>query len=171
MNYKSFITERLILRPTNVEDAEFIFELLNTPKWIKYIGDRNIKNIENAIEYIKHKMIPPLERLGYSNYTIIRKSDNQKIGSCGLYDREGLHGIDLGFAFLPEYEKKGYAFEASNRIKEAAFNEFNLESICAITTKENDSSQKLLVKLGFRFVGTTKLPNDYEELLIYKIEK
>ena len=171
MKYKSFETERLIIRPTSESDSEFIFELLNTPKFLKHIGDRNIKTVENAKDYIKGKMIPQLERLGYSNYTLIRKIDNQKIGTCGLYDREGLKGIDIGFAFLPEYEKKGFAFESSNRLKEAAFNEFDIKTISAITIKDNISSQKLLEKLGLKLTGTTKLPNDDEELLLYKIEK
>jgi len=171
MTYKSFETERLIIRPTSESDSELIFELLNTPKWLKYIGERNVKTIENAKNYINEKMIPQLERLGYSNYTLIRKQDNQKIGTCGLYDREGLKGIDIGFAFLPEYEKKGFAFESSNRLKEAAFNEFGIKTISAITMKDNTSSQKLLEKLGLKLIGTTKLPNDDEELLLYKIEK
>lgn len=171
MEYKTFETERLIIRPTIENDAEFIFELLNTPKWIRYIGDRNIKTVESAKEYIKEKMIPQLEKLGYSNYTLIRKEDNIKIGTCGLYDREGLEGIDIGFAFLPKYEKKGFAFEASKRIKDAAFDEFEIEMISAITTKDNISSQKLLKRLGLKLMGTTKLPHDEEELLVYKIEK
>ena len=171
MEYKTFETERLIIRPTREDDAEFILALLNTPKWIKYIGDRNVKTVESAKEHINEKMIPQLKRLGYSNYTLIRKEDNQKIGSCGLYDREGLQGIDIGFSFLPAYEKKGYAFEASNRILKAAFDEFKIETISAITSKNNISSQKLLEKLGLKANGTTKLPNDDEELLVYKIEK
>lgn len=170
MKYKSFETERLIIKPTSESDSEFIFELLNTPKWLKYIGDRNIKTVKNAKDYIKEKMIPQLERLGYSNYTLIRKQDNQKIGTCGLCDREGLDGIDIGFAFLPEYEKKGFAFESSNKLKEVAFSEFDIKTISAITTKDNTSSQKLLEKLGLKFIGTKKIPNDDKELLLYKIE-
>jgi len=171
MTYKSFETERLILRPTSEQDSEFIFELLNSPKWLKYIGDRNIKTVENAKDYIKEKITPQLERLGYSNYTVIRKQDHQKIGTCGLYDRPGLEGIDIGYAFLPEYENNGFAFESSNRLKEAAFNELGIKTISAITTKENTSSQKLLEKLGLKLTGTTQILNDNEELLLYKIEK
>lgn len=171
IDIKIFKTERLILKPTSEEDAEFILELLNTPKWLKYIGDRNIKSIENAKGYIKTKMIPQLKRLGYSNYTLLRKSDNIKIGTCGLYDREGLDGIDLGFAFLPKYEKKGYAFESANKLINTAFNEFGINEINAITTEDNISSQKLLVKLGFKLDGITKLPNDNVELLLYKTKK
>lgn len=170
MNYKSFETERLIIRPTSERDSEFIFELLNTPKWLKYIGDRNIKTIDNAKDYIKEKMTPQLERLGYSNYTLTTKQDHQKIGTCGLYDREGLEGIDIGFALLPKYEKKGFAFEASSKLKEVAFGEFGIKNLKAITTKDNISSQKLLENLGMKLMGTTKMPNDDEELLLYKSE-
>jgi len=169
--YKTFETERLILKPTSEADAEFIFELLNTKSWLKYIGDRNVKSVQSAKEYIKTKMLPQLKRLGYSNYTLIRKSDHSKIGSCGLYDREGLEGLDIGFAFLPQYERKGYAFEAANTLKNAAFNDFGINVISAITSKNNLSSQKLLEKLGLELTGTTILPNENEELLLYKIEK
>ena len=168
---KIFKTDRLILRPTSEEDAAFILELLNTPKWLKYIGDRNVNTVKSAKEYIKNKILPQLIKLGYSNYTIIRKSDNIKIGSCGLYDREGLEGIDLGFAFLPEYEKKGYAFESANKLMNVAFNEFGINEISAITTKDNIASQKLLEKLGLIFIKTTNIPNDEEELLLYKLKK
>ena len=168
--YKIAETERLTLRPTLVEDAEFIFELLNTPKWLKYIGDRNVKSVENAREYITSKMFPQLERLGYGNYTVIRQSDHLKIGVCGLFDREGLEGIDIGFAFLPEYENNGYAFESVNKLKQMAFDEFGLKEINAITTKDNISSQRLLEKLGLKLNGTTFIPNDEKELLLYKIK-
>lgn len=168
---KNFETERLILTPTSESDAEFILELLNTPKWLNYIGDRNVKTVEDARNYIIKRMIPQLERLGFSNYTVITKLDQKKIGTCGLYDREGLQGLDIGFAFLPEYENKGFAFEASNRMKEAAFADFGITTISAITALDNTSSQKLLEKLGLELIGKTKLPNEDEELLLYKIEK
>lgn len=169
--YKEFETERLLIKPTSVGDAEFIYQLMNTPKFIKYVGDRDIKSVESAKDYIKTKMLPQLKRLGFSNYTIFRKSDNTKIGTCGLYDREGLDGIDIGFAFLPGYERKGYAYESANRLIQAAFEEFEIEEIKAITSKENISSQRLLEKLGLEMAGTIELPNEDDELLLYKIEK
>lgn len=142
--FTSFETKRLFIYPTTVGDAPFILELMNTPKWLKFIGDRNIKTLKSAQTYITTKMTPQLQRLGYSNYTVITKADREKIGSCGLYDREGLDGIDLGFAFLPEYEGQGYAFEASHRVLQAAFQEFGLAQLSAITAKDNYASQQLL---------------------------
>ncbi len=168
MEYKSFETERLILEPTSPKDASFIYELLNSPKWKKYIGDRNVNSVEDARVYIDTKMQPQLEKLGYSNYTVIRKTDHKKIGTCGLYDREGVEGVDIGFAFLPQYEKKGYALEAANKLKEISINEFGLVQISAITTKDNVSSQKLLEKLGLKFSKIVTMPNDNQEFLLYK---
>ena len=169
--YKSYETERLILKPTTVEDAAFVLELFNTPKWLEYIGDRQVNTIEAAKDYIESKMMPQLQRLGYGNYTLIRKTDLCKIGSCGLYDREGLDGIDIGFAFLPAFEKLGYAFEAATKVKELALFEFGLTEIHAITTKENISSQRLLEKLGLTCMGIINIPNDDEDLLHYKFSK
>jgi len=165
--YKTFETERLIIRPTTEIDASFIFELLNTPKWIKYIGDRNVKTIKDAEAYVKNKMTPQLEKLGFSNNTVIRKSDGVKIGTCGLFDREGIDGVDIGFSFLPQFEKMGYAFESTNKLKEVAINDFNISKISAITLKENLDSQNLLIKLGLQFEKIVKIPNDNVKLMLF----
>ena len=166
--YKSFETERLILKPTTEADSSFIYELVNTPKWIKNIGDRNVNSNKDAANYIKNKITPQLEKLGFSNYTVIRKSDGIKLGTCGLYDRDGLDGIDIGFAFLPQFEKKGYAFESTSKLIEVAISDFKIKEIIGITTKENIASQKLLNKIGLKFEKMINIPNDDEELLLYK---
>jgi len=167
VEFKSFETERLLLKPTTVDDAAFILELLNSPKWIKFIGDRNVTTPEEAKAYIENRMMPQLHRLGYGNYTIIRKQDGTKIGTCGLYDREGLEGIDIGFALLPDFEKQGYGFEAVNRIKDFAVKDLHLTQISGITTKDNIPSQNLLVKIGLQFEKHVTIPNDTEELCLY----
>jgi len=165
-----FETERLFIRPTSVKDAPFIYALLNTPKWKEFIGDRNINSVKDAEEYIKNKMLPQLEKLGFSNNTIIRKSDGIKIGTCGLYDREGLDGVDIGFAFLPEYEKLGYAFESTSKMIEIGDKQFNLKQISAITTHENTASQTLIKKLGFTYKGIVNIPNDDADLLLFSLK-
>lgn len=164
---KTLETERLILNPTTLADAEFIRILYNSPKWIEFIGDRKLNTVKDAENYIETKMLPQMERLGYGNYTIIRKSDGKKIGSCGLYDREGVNGIDIGFALLPDFEKKGYAFESVNYLKEIALNDFKLNQISGITSKRNKSSQDLLMKIGLKFEKNIVLPNETEEILLY----
>lgn len=168
-NYRSFETERLLLKPSTEDDAAFVLELLNTPKWLQYIGDRKVHTLEAAKEYIQNRILPQYERLGYGNYTVTRKADGAKLGNCGLYDREGLEGIDIGFAFLPAYEGQGYALESATEIKRVAIEVFGLTHIGAITVKENTASQKLLKKLGLRYLKTVQLPNSDEELLYYQL--
>ncbi len=166
--YKTFQTERLLLRPTSIVDALFICELFNTPKWLQFIGDRDVKTEEAALAYIRAKMLPQLGILGFGNYTVIRKADSVKVGTCGLFDRPGLEGIDIGFAFLAQHEKKGYAFEASRELLRAAGEDFGLLKINAITARKNLGSQKLLERLGLVFTKTIGLPGEEEDLLFYE---
>jgi RimJ/RimL family protein N-acetyltransferase len=168
--YLSFETERLIIRPCSTEDATFIYELLNCTTWLQYIGDRNVNSIHEARNYIEDKMYPQLKRLGFGNYTVIRKSDQQKMGTCGLHDREGLPGVDIGFAFLPQYEGVGYAYEAALEIKNQGFECFGLNQINAITLPSNKRSRKLLEKLGLQFEKLIQLPGDSEQLMFYTVK-
>jgi RimJ/RimL family protein N-acetyltransferase len=167
MNYLNFETERLIIRPTIQGDAPFLLELMNTPKWIAFIGDRKIHNIADARKCVADKMTPQLERLGYSNYTVIRKSDEVMLGTCGLYDREGLDGVDIGFAFLPLYEGQGYALESAQKLMETAKQTWGLKQVGAITLEANKSSQRLLKRLGLEFRKMIRLADDAEELMYF----
>lgn len=167
--YLTLQTNRLLLRPTALEDADFVLRLMNSPKWIQNIGDRNVRTKEDAQNYIKNKMYPQLKKLGFSNYTVIRKTDGQKMGSCGLYDREGLEGVDIGFAFLPEFEGRGYAFESAQKILDMGIQHFGIKKVSAITLENNHASRKLIVKLGLTFSKMIRLPNDPAELMLYEL--
>jgi RimJ/RimL family protein N-acetyltransferase len=155
------------MRPTILEDAHFILELVNSPKWIQFIGDRKVNSIEDAKEYIQNRIRPQIEEMGFGNYTVIRKSDQLKIGSCGLYDRDGINGLDLGFAFLPRYERNGYGFECASSLMRHAFKNHEIQELRAITLKNNIASQKLLSKLGFTFEKWVQIPNDDETLMCF----
>ncbi|CAA6816798.1 MAG: Ribosomal-protein-alanine N-acetyltransferase [uncultured Aureispira sp.] len=167
-NPKIYETERLFLSPTTVDDAAFVLELLNSPKWIQNIGDRKVRSLEEAEAYISTKMLPQLEALGFSNYTLIRKTDGAKIGSSGLYSREGIEGVDIGFALLPGFERQGYSFEAANKLMELAKGPFQLSKVSGITLQTNKASQGLLEKLGLKFSKLIRLPDDPEELMLYE---
>lgn len=163
-------TERLLLKPFSVDDAALILELYNTPKFIRFIGDRNIRTLEDSQNYITEKFLPQFERLGYGNFVIQLKSDGKKIGGVGIFEREGLEIHDIGFSFLPEFEGKGFGFEAAEKLMNTAFTEFGLKKISAITTKENISSQKLIEKLGMHYQSVVRLAEDDEDLLYYETE-
>jgi len=165
-----FETERLLVKPTTIAEAPFMLQLLNSEGWLKNIGDRKVYTEEDATAYIETKLRPQIERLGYGNFTVFHKQSKLPIGTCGLYDRDGLEGIDIGFAFLPEYFGKGYGYESAQKLFEIATGILVIKPINAITTKENKASQKLLEKLGFMFIKTITLPNDNEELLFYSTQ-
>lgn len=166
----TFETERLLLRPTNEADAPFLFYLMNAPKWLRYIGNRDITSVEKARNYILQRIKPQQDQLGFGSFTVIRKSDQKKMGTCGLYRREVLPAPDIGFAFLPKFEQKGYAFEAARKILEAGFSTFHLKQIFAITVPGNASSQKLLIKLGLKQTGTIRLPGDEEACCLFELQ-
>lgn len=164
----SYETDRLILKPAGEQDADFFLELYNMPSFIQYIGDRNLRTKEDAENYIKSRFIPQIEKLGVGNYVVILKEDHTKIGAVGIFEREGLDVLDIGFSFLEKYEGKGYAYESANKLKEVAATDFGVKKLSAITTKDNFSSQKLIEKLGLKFQKMVTIPNDDAELMYYE---
>ncbi|MFC0345724.1 GNAT family N-acetyltransferase [Epilithonimonas hispanica] len=165
---KTFETERLIMKLADLDDADFFLELYNTPSFIQYIGDRNLRTKEDAENYILNRFLPQFQKLGFGNYVVILKEDNTKIGAVGIFEREGLDVLDIGFSFLEKYEGKGYAYESANRLKEVAAIDFGVKKLSAITTKDNFSSQKLIEKLGLKFQKIITIPNDDAELMYYE---
>ncbi|MGO4708282.1 GNAT family N-acetyltransferase [Chryseobacterium sp. 2TAF14] len=165
---KLYETERLLIRPMSLEDADLIFELYNMPNFIKYIGNRNVNSLSDAENYIRSKFLPQFEKLGFGNYMVILKEGNQKIGGVGIFEREGLDIVDIGFSVLEKFEGKGLMFEAAQKVKSIGMDEFGLNKISAITTKDNLSSQKLIEKLGLKFQKYVTLPNEDVELMYYE---
>nr|AIA15471.1 Acetyltransferase (GNAT) domain protein [uncultured bacterium] len=161
-------TERLVLRRMSGEDAEFIFDLLNQPSFIKYIGDRNVRTIEDARQYILSRFVASYKKFGYGFYLVELKQNKTPIGICGLVKRDTLPDVDIGFAFLPEYWSQGYAFESAQAVMDYARKDLKLERILAITTKDNHSSGKLLNKIGLKFERLISV-ND-EELKLFSTD-
>ena len=160
-------TERLSLCKLNPNDVVFIFKLLNTPSWLKYIGDRGIKTMDNARDYIITGPMFSYNKHGFGLWLVKLKNDDTPIGICGLIKRDTLEYIDIGFAFLPEYTGKGYALEAAKATMDYAKNELELKRVVAITTKDNESSIALLKKIGFEYEKLIMLPNEDEELMLF----
>lgn len=161
-------TDRLILRRLTFEDAFFVYELMNSPGWLNNIGDRGITSIDKAKEYIETKYFNSYVN-GLGNFAVALKETGTLIGTCGLYKREHLEHPDIGFAFLPEYNGKGYAYESALALKEYAQTELKLERLYGFTLPNNTPSKKLLIKLGMMEKGTTTFENDPEVLTLFEI--
>src|SRR2546423_13058700 len=159
-------TDRLVLRWLNVDDAAFILELVNDPSFIRFIGDKGVRDLEGARNYILNGPVASYEKFGYGLNAVDLK-ETGPIGICGILKRDTLPHPDIGFAFLPAYWNKGYAYEASAAVLEHARKTLGIDRLLAITTPDNEASTKLLVKLGLRFDRLIKLSKDADEVKLF----
>jgi RimJ/RimL family protein N-acetyltransferase len=154
-------TDRVVLRELTAEDAPFIFELVNDPDWILYIGDRGIRTLADACGYIE-KLRSGHARHGFGLYLVERRSDRAPLGICGLLKRDHFEDPDIGFAFLPQFRGHGYGREAAEATLAWGRAVHGMRRIVAITVPENAASIRLLERIGLRFERTIK---DGDELV------
>ncbi len=160
-------TQRLVVRRFSLDDAAFIIELVNDPAWLQYIGDRNVRTLEDARAYLRKGALDMYERVGFGMYLVILKSSGEPIGSCGLIKRESLEDVDIGFAFLPKFRGQGFAIESVAAVLEYGKRALGLKRIVAIVTPSNHRSIAILEKIGLKFERMLKLPGDEEEISLY----
>jgi RimJ/RimL family protein N-acetyltransferase len=144
-------TERLLLRPFTTDDAPFALTLLNEPSFLHFIGDKNVRTLDDARQYLLTGPIASYERNDFGLLCIELKDSHTPIGMCGLLKREELPVPDIGFAFLPDYWRQGFAFEAATAVMKDARERLKLNRVLAIVNPDNDASIKLLERLGLRF--------------------
>jgi RimJ/RimL family protein N-acetyltransferase len=159
-------TERLTLRQFKNEDAPFILELVNTPGWLAFIGDRNIHSEVDAVNYLQNGPIKSYRENGFGS-SMVELKDGTPIGMCGILKRDSLENPDIGFAFLPVHMGKGYAFEMAKATLDHATHQLKLKTICAITNPENVRSIQLLEKIGLKPIKRIPSPTDEAELMLY----
>lgn len=149
-------TERLIIREVAEDDAEFILRLINTPKFHRFIADRGVRDVDTARAYVRERYLDVYDKNGYGLYAVLLH-DGTTIGNCGFVRRDTLTDPDIGFAFLPEYEGKGYGIEAARSIMDYGRETLGFGRVFAITSLENHASGRLLKKLGFQFEGERRI--------------
>ena len=160
-------TERLCLRHMNLDDAQFILTLLNEPSFLRYIGDKQVRDLEGARNYLLTGPIASYEKNGFGVNAIELKESHTPIGICGFLKRNELPDPDIGFALLPDFWGKGFAFEAAAALMKDERERLNIQRVLAITSLDNDASINLLERLGFKFEKITKLASDRESLRLF----
>jgi ribosomal-protein-alanine N-acetyltransferase len=164
-------TERLGLRWLSAEDAAFMLELVNDPAWLRFIGDRGVRTLEDARDYIRNGPVAMYHRVGFGLYLVELKQSRTPIGICGLIERVGLEDIDIGFAFLPAFCGQGYAYESAAAIMGYARDTVGLNRVVAITAPDNQRSIRLLKKLGLSFENMLRLGEDQSEVMLFAWNK
>lgn len=163
-------TKRLILRYQTIEDAPFLLELWNDPSWIENIGDRGVRTVEEARTNIANGVVNTYEKWGFGFYLTELKDGGFPLGICGFAKRDFLEDPDVGFAFLPRYWGKGYAYEAATAVMEYGKSILGFSRIVAITSEDNEASGKLLEKLGLQFEKLIPFPSGDEQVRLYSID-
>ena len=163
-------TDRLILRHLTEDDAEFMLALLNEPSFLLYIGDRGVRTVAQSRRYLVDGPIKSYEQNGFGLYLVELEATGASIGICGLVRREGLIDVDIGFAFLPAFWSKGYAFESASAVMVHARETIGLKRVVAIASPDNKSSFKLLRKLGLELEAMIRLPGSDTDLSLYSVD-
>lgn len=160
-------TTRLALRFLSDDDAPFILGLLNEPSFIRNIGDRGVRTIDDARDYISRGPVASYARFGFGLYLVELRDSRAAIGICGILKRDALPAPDIGFAFLPPYWSQGYAFESATAVKDYAGGPLGLTRLLAIVNPSNAGSIRLLEKLGFTYESLTRLAADSHDVKLY----
>ncbi|QJD98273.1 GNAT family N-acetyltransferase [Mucilaginibacter robiniae] len=160
-------TSRLTLRHFMLDDASFVLQLLNSPTWLKYIGDRDIKTLQEAQSYLVNGPLLNYQLHGFGMCVVCLRTDGTPIGMCGLVKRDVLPELDLGYALLPEYEGQGYGTEIARGVLQYYQAKLGLKRLLAITIADNIASIRVLEKLGFQFEKTITLKDDSDELMLF----
>jgi [ribosomal protein S5]-alanine N-acetyltransferase len=161
-------TERLLLRKLILSDAPFVLTLLNTPGWIRYIGDKNVRTLLDAQLYLKNGPVESYAKHGFGLWLVLLKDGYTPAGLCGILKRDELEHPDIGFAFMPEHTNKGYATEAVSATLRIASEHFEIPVLSAITTPDNFTSQKVLIRNGFAFLRIIRNPKGEELSLFFR---
>ena len=162
-------TPRLVLRQLTVDDAAFIYDLVNDPAWLQYIGDRKVRTLADAAAYILKGPVASYTQHGFGLWLTLRKGDGVPIGICGLLKRDNLEDVDVGFAFLPEFRAQGYAFESAAASVAYGRDALKLKRIVAVCSPDNAGSIKVLEKLGLRFEKMIRMTPDAAEIKLFAI--
>jgi len=150
----------------DVADAPFILKLLNEPSFLRFIGDKKVRTVQDAEQYILNGPVASYNRNGFGLCLVELKETHTSIGMCGLLKRDELPHADIGFAFIPDFWNQGFAYEAAAAVMNDARERLKLERILAITNQDNESSIKLLQKLGLKFERVIKMSTDSAELFL-----
>ena len=163
-------TERLELRWLTPDDAEMMLAIWNDPAFLRYVGDRGVRTVEQARSAIEAGPLQIYADYGYGPFRLTRRDDGSDVGICGLFRREGLDEPDIGFAILPEYRGQGIGFESSVAVLDHARDVLNLSGVTAIVSPQNERSIGLLEKLNMYYERTIRLPGDDDDLSLYRID-
>ena len=163
-------TDRLRLRRLSADDAPFMLALLNEPSFLRNVGDKGVRTLDDARAYILRGPVAEYGKSGLGMWAVEAKESGAAAGICTLLKRDALGDVDIGYAFLPEFWSRGYASEAAAAVTSYARETLGLRRLVAITAVDNRSSVRVLERLGFEFERMVRLPGDDADLKLFALD-
>ncbi|AVP98865.1 hypothetical protein C7S18_17520 [Ahniella affigens] len=160
-------TERLRLVRFEQQHAPELFRLMNDPDWLRFIGDRGIRTVDDAVRQIEERYDVHHREHGYGFCAVLEKQTSNLVGLCGLIQRDTLPEIDLGYALLPEFRGRGYVQEVARACLDYARDHLGRNQVLAIVNSDNQRSISVLVRLGFVYRGPYRVPGEERDIALY----
>lgn len=160
---------RLRLRKLTSQDANFMVALVNDPQWLEHIGDHGVKTRQDALVYMQNGPQAMYRQHALGLLLVETLEEKTPLGLCGLLQRPHLPHPDLGFAFLPQYRRQGYAIEAAKAVLANAQHRNLTQTVLATTSVNNEKSIKLLTKLGFEFKEVVTALGSGEQTKLFEL--
>lgn len=168
MEHRQLETRRLRLRRVSLDDADLMLAVWNDPAFLEHVGDRGVRSEDEARAEIESGALRLFDDHGYGPFAMEFRSDDTKIGICGLFKREHLDAPDIGFAVLPDFCGRGFAAEAAVAVLRHACDDLGITTLTAIVSPGNAPSIGLIEKLGFSFARMITMPGNDEEICLYR---
>lgn len=164
-------TERLNLREMSAADAGVVLEILNDPGFIRFVGDRGVRTAEEAARYIDGRFAESYRQHGFGLWLVEAKDEGVPIGICGLLKRgTPVPGVEVGYAFLPPFRGRGYAFEAASAALRHARDVLGLTRLHAVVNPDNAVSIRVLEKLGMKFERAVRLSGEESDISLFSTD-
>jgi ribosomal-protein-alanine N-acetyltransferase len=163
-------TERLSLREMSERDAGFVLEILNDPGFVRFVGDRGVRTPHAAARYIEERFAESYRQHGFGLWLVETKDEGVPVGICGLLKRKELNVVEVGYAFLPPFRARGYAFEAAAAALRHARDVLGLPRLHAVVTPDNAVSIRVLEKLGMKFERAVRLLGEEADVSLYSTD-
>jgi len=152
-NVPALETERLVLREIAPTDAEDLFRIYSDEETMQYWSCRPYTSVDQAGDLIENITKQVQDGTGI-HWAISLRGDGRLIGKCGYNEWRKAHRRgDISYIVAREQWGKGVASEALCAVLNYGFGQMNLHSIEAGVTPGNDSSTRMLERLGFRLEG------------------
>jgi len=160
-------TERLIFREFRQEDFLVYEKLAADINVMRYLGGKTM----NQVEAWRHMamMVGHWTLRGYGYFALEEKETRQFIGRAGFTNPTGWPGFELGWTISPTHQRRGFAFEAAQRLLRFAFDELDKSHVISLIHKDNAPSRRVAEKLGETVEGETEVLG--MPVLIYGIDR